>query len=101
MLVGPKGSRIQPSDGGGTLSEVWRRLLAVIMKVGQQSLAIFITSMFLARLMGALLDQVGRNHFSMFWVNLLGATILVGVAYSVAWIKTQPWKPRKTANAAS
>ena len=59
----------------------------LILKVGQQSLPIFITSMFLARLMGWALDQMGRDLATMWLVNLSGAAILVITAYSVGWIK--------------
>ncbi len=94
VLVGPKGARIQPSGGPGFLARSWTVVLAVIMKVGQQSLAVFIGSMFLARLLGVLLDVVGRNHFSMFWVNAFGIFLVIAVAYGAGWFKSQPWKKR-------
>ncbi|PSL19067.1 OpgC family protein [Shimia abyssi] len=94
VLVGPKGARIQPGTGTGWVTKTWTVLLAVIMKVGQQSLAVFVSSMYLARLMGVVLDNVGRTHFSMLWVNLLGFAIIIAVAYGVAWFKSQPWKKR-------
>ncbi|MEM6636741.1 MAG: OpgC domain-containing protein [Pseudomonadota bacterium] len=93
VLVGPKGSRIQPT-GMSWPARSWRVILRVIMKVGQQSLAVFIASMYLARLLGALFDQVGRTHFSMLYVNALGFALIIGVAYSAAWLKSQPWKVR-------
>lgn len=92
VLVGPKGANILPSDGMSVLVRLWRSVLAIIMKVGQQSLAVFIGSMYLARLLGALLDQVGRNAINMAWVNLLGFALIIGVAYGAAWFKSQPWK---------
>ncbi|MEM8582518.1 MAG: OpgC domain-containing protein, partial [Pseudomonadota bacterium] len=95
VVAGPMGHRLKPRDASGLVASAWQSLVAVIMKVGQQSLAVFIASMFLARLLGALLDQVGRTHFSMLWVNLLGAMIIAGIAYLVAWYKSQPWKPKK------
>ncbi|KCV82140.1 hypothetical protein ATO10_09853 [Actibacterium atlanticum] len=95
VLVGPNGDNIRATDGPGLLHSTWRAVLAMIMKVGQQSLAVFISSMFLARLLGVLFDQVGRNAFSMFWVNLLGFALIVGVAYGTAWFKSSPWKPKK------
>ena len=100
VLAGPMGARLQPKDADRALSGIWQALLTVIMKVGQQSLAVFIASMFLARLMGALLDQVGRTHVSMLWVNLLGALLIVGVAYLAAWYKSAPWKTKRSPNAA-
>ncbi len=99
VLAGPMGRRLKPQSQG-FFATAWLAVVAVIMKVGQQSLAVFIASMFLARLMGALLDQVGRTHFSMLWVNLLGAMIIIGVAYLVAWYKKTPWKPKRPPNAA-
>ena len=94
VLVGPKGARIMPGDGGGWLRQIWRVVLAVIMKVGQQSLAVFVASMYLARLLGALFDQVGRTHWTILWVNLLGFALIIGVAYGAGWFKSQPWRKR-------
>lgn len=99
VLAGRNGDRLKPSDPASHVGHIWQRLITVILKVGQQSLAVFIASMFLARLMGALLDQVGRTHFSMLWVNLLGAAIIVGVAYGASYYKSRPWKKRSGANA--
>ncbi|MEL6168667.1 MAG: OpgC domain-containing protein [Pseudomonadota bacterium] len=98
VAVGPQGSRLV-SRGTGVAASVWRGLLGIILKVGQQSLAVFVTSMFLARLLGVALDVLGRNHFSMAVVNLTGMAILVGVAYGVAWFKGQPWRHRRAADA--
>ncbi|MEM1273649.1 MAG: OpgC domain-containing protein [Pseudomonadota bacterium] len=78
-----------------------RGLMALILKVGQQSLPIFITSMFLARLMGVAFDVLGRSHGTMILVNGTGALILVAVAYSVGWIKAQPWKRQRGAGNAA
>ncbi|MEM8539081.1 MAG: OpgC domain-containing protein, partial [Pseudomonadota bacterium] len=94
VLVGPKGDNIQPR-GDGLGSQVWTVILKWIMKVGQQSLAVFITSMYLARLLGALFDQVGRTHFSMLWVNALGFAIIITIAFGAGWFKSQPWKKKR------
>jgi hypothetical protein len=94
VLVGPKGAHIQPRDGSTTLSRIWSALLAIIMKVGQQSLAVFIGSMYLAVLLGVLFDQIGRTPWSMLWVNALGFCLIIGVAYGAAWFKSQPWKKK-------
>ncbi|MEM6761134.1 MAG: OpgC domain-containing protein [Pseudomonadota bacterium] len=98
IAVGEAGKRILPPQTGGVLAELWRRMLAVIMKVGQQSLAVFITSMFLARLLGVALDVLGRNSlFNQLLVNLTGFAILIAVAYGVGWFKSQPWRKKRTA----
>lgn len=94
VAVGPKGKRILPPQVGGALATIWRGALAVIMKVGQQSLAVFITSMFLARLLGVALDTLGRTHLTMALVNLAGFAILIGAAYGAGWFKSHPWRKR-------
>jgi hypothetical protein len=94
LAVGPKGRRLLPPEGTGAGPRIWRNLLAIIMKVGQQSLAVFVASMFLAQLLGVLLDQVGRSAGTMLLVNVIGFTMLVAVAYMAGWFKSQPWRPR-------
>ena len=95
VLVGPKGDNIQPrGDGLGARS--WTVILKVIMKVGQQSLAVFIASMYIARILGAIFDQVGKTHFTMLWVNALGFTLIIAVAFGAGWFKSQPWKKKRS-----
>ena len=84
IAVGEAGKRILPPQTGGVLADIWRRLLAIIMKVGQQSLAVFITSMFTARLLGVALDVLGRDSLAnQIFVNFIGFLTLVLVAYGV------------------
>ncbi|WP_295314101.1 OpgC domain-containing protein [Roseobacter sp.] len=98
IAVGEAGRRILPPQAGGAAAEAWRRILAVIMKVGQQSLAVFITSMFTARLLGVMLDTLGRGSIaSQLFVNAVGFAVLIGVAYGVGWFKSQPWRRKKAA----
>ena len=66
----------------------------LVHKVGQQSLAVFLTSIVLSRFCGFILDIIGKTWGTMFLVNGLGFLVLIGVAYLVGWIKTNPWKPR-------
>ena len=91
VAVGPMGARL--SD--------WGRLTVVvdvIRKVGQQSLAVFLASLFLAQFAGFVLDQWGRSWTTTGIVTLAGFAALIAVAYAVAWFKTQPWrnKPSQT-----
>jgi hypothetical protein len=95
VAVGPKGVRLLPSNTASLLAPVWRATLAIIMKVGQQSLAIFITSMFLARLMGVAFDVLGRTVWTMALVNAVGFAILIATAYGAGWFKSQPWRARR------
>lgn len=92
VLVGAKGHRLLPPTGSGWVTTVWQVVLSVIMKVGQQSLAVFVASMFMARLLGFVLDQMGRTHFSMLVVNAVGFALVILVAYVAGWFKSQPWR---------
>ena len=79
---------------------IWGKTVKVIQKVGQQSLAVFLTSMVLARFMGIVRDQIAPRPSAPKDVNLvfilISFAILIGVAYLVAWFKSTPWKKPKT-----
>lgn len=96
VAAGEGGARLKVS-GDGTLARLWRGLLAMILKVGQQSLAVFVFSMFFARLSGFVMDQVdgGRTTWNMTLANFVGFGALIAVAYSVAWFKSHPWRVAK------
>ncbi len=93
LAAGEGGRRLA---GGGA----WGRFVAIVRKVGQQSLAVFLASMVLAQVAGALLDVTGRNFVSVPLVNVAGFVILVGVAYIAAFFKSEPWR-KPPAQAAS
>ncbi|MEM9756072.1 MAG: OpgC domain-containing protein, partial [Pseudomonadota bacterium] len=95
VLVGPNGRNLTAPSEDSLAGRAWHSLLAIILKVGQQSLAVFVMSMFLARLMGVAFDVIGRTAATMVLVNFAGAAILVATAYSVGWFKSQPWRARK------
>ena len=88
-------------EGGRRLaaSGAWGMTVAVIRKVGQQSLPIFLTGMVAAQAAGALLDVTGRSALALAAVNLGGFALLIAVAYTVAWFKSQPWRRQQQANA--
>lgn len=95
VLVGEGGSRII-AKGPGIAARIWDRIVTTLMKIGQQSLAVFVFSMILARLNGFWLDQWGRDvTWHTVFVNLIGVALLVGVAYGVGWIKSQPWRVKR------
>ena len=96
VLAGDKGKNLL-ARGSSALASGWSGLLAVILKVGQQSLAVFITSMFLARVMGFVMDLAGRGTATVWLVNIAGGAILVLVAYSAGWFKSQPWRSKGAA----
>lgn len=91
VAAGDKGDRLL-AQGNGMIARIWKRCLAIILKVGQQSLAAFVVSMFTARLMGFSIDVLGRDTGTVLLVNLAGACILTGTAYGAGWFKSQPWR---------
>ena len=95
VLAGDRGDNLL-SRGESTLAQGWRGVLAVILKVGQQSLAVFVASMFLARFLGFWLDIYGRSIPVTTLINLIGIVLLVVVAYGAGWFKSQPWRARGT-----
>ena len=85
VAVGPMGARLN-------VGTWWPAIVGVIRKVGQQSLAVFVTSMILARFMGVVFDVYGKDFMVMTLTNLGGFAILIAVAYFMSWIKGSPWK---------
>ena len=81
-------------DGGHRLfaEGIPGRIITMFRTVGQQSLAVFITSIVLAQILVMVLDVVERTHWSMVYVNLFGFACLVAVAKVVTWYKSEPWR---------
>ncbi|PWE34443.1 hypothetical protein DDZ14_01280 [Maritimibacter sp. 55A14] len=94
VAAGSGGHRLK-ADPRGMLGAAWGRLLRWILKVGQQSLAVFITSMWLARILGVWLDEAGRNLPTFWLVNVTGCAVLIAVAYVAGWFKSHPWRKPK------
>ena len=94
VAVGPRGDRIRPR-GTGWIALAWSPVLAIIMKVGQQSLAVFVFSMFIARFLGVAFDTLGRTHLTMLAVNLAGFAAITACAYIAGWFKSHPWRAKK------
>jgi len=92
--VGENGRRLHAS-GDGIGARFWRWLMTQIVKVGQQSLAVFVFSMAVARLIGVAFDELGRSIGVVAAGNLIGFGMLIGVAYLAGWFKSQPWRSRK------
>lgn len=93
VIAGDKGNNLLP--GTGVLGRIWDRCLKLILKVGQQSLAVFVVSMFLARFSGFVMDVLGRDTLTVVMVNIAGMGVLVIVAYAAGWFKSTPWKVKK------
>jgi hypothetical protein len=76
-------------------------IVRLVCKVGQQSLAIFLTGLVLSFSGSVLLNLLGRDYFTVPMVNLGGMGLLVITAYVVAWFKSVPWKAPSPAAAAT
>jgi hypothetical protein len=85
VAVGPGGVRLRRDGWAG-------EAVALICRVGQQSLAVFAASMVMARVLGAVLNLAGNGPFAALLVNLAGFAIIIGVARVAAYFKGQPWK---------
>jgi hypothetical protein len=79
-------------------SGAWGHFVGIVQKVGQQSLAVFMTSMVLAQISGAVLDFIGRLPLTFALVNITGFGVLIVIAYVTAWYKSQPWRGPKPAS---
>ncbi|MGB5863628.1 MAG: OpgC domain-containing protein [Sulfitobacter sp.] len=93
VMAGDKGNNLL-AHGSSLAARAWDRVLQIILKVGQQSLAVFIVSMFTARVMGFVMDLTGRDTATTLLVNLGGGMILVATAYGASWFKSQPWRTK-------
>ena len=94
VAAGEGGSRLAAA-GAGTGAQIWHIILKIITKVGQQSLAVFVFSMAVARLLGFVLDQIGRTPATVLLINLMGFAMIIAVAYIAAWFKSHPWRSKR------
>lgn len=90
-IAGDGGRRLIATGRRG-IPFVWRWLVTFITKVGQQSLAVFVVSMVLGRVLGMLMDQTERSVAVVTTANLCGWALLIVAAYTAGWFKSQPWK---------
>jgi len=67
----------------------------ILTRVGQQSLAVFASSIVLARVLGALLNALGSGFWASLFVNVLGFFCIYAIANLVAFSKSEPWKTPK------
>ncbi len=68
------------------------RLARPVIRVGQQALATFMSSMAVAWIMGMFLDVVGRDGLTVSAANVIGLASVFAVAYLVGWYKREPWR---------
>jgi hypothetical protein len=88
LAAGPRSSKGAPttrSSRSGVLVDIAR-------KVGQQSLAVFLASLFLAQTAGTAMNVVGHSYLSVAIINFIGFAGLFAVALIAGWFKSSPWK---------
>jgi len=68
----------------------------IVRRVGQQSLAVFLTGIVAAQLLGLMVDRIGAGPVAYALANLLGAATLIGAALVAGWYRSPPWTRRPT-----
>jgi hypothetical protein len=67
-----------------------------IRKVGQQSLAVFISSLVIAQFIGMVFRGLGSSWHVVLIGNLAGFAALIAVAHLASWFKSNPWRKPAT-----
>ena len=67
-------------------------LTHILSRVGQHSLAVFASSIVLARILGAVLNQLGSGFWATLFVNALGFFCIYAVAKIASFAKSEPWR---------
>ena len=96
---GVAGRNLMPA-GARLAGRIWGVVVAQVSKIGQQSLAVFLFSMVLARILGVVYDVTGRTTWTEVIVgNLIGVGLLLVCAYVCGWFKSHPWRVKTPATA--
>jgi hypothetical protein len=79
-----------------SLIQPWRGRLDsgaghLLVLIGRQSLACFVASVVLARLLGAVADAAGRSEPVVALLNLTGFALILATAVVAGWFKSAPW----------
>jgi hypothetical protein len=75
-----------------TRTPLMQNLTRIFSRVGQQSLAVFASSIVLARVLGAMLNELGSGFWASLFINVLGFFCIYGIANLVAFTKSEPWR---------
>lgn len=79
-----------------SLIEPWRDRLDrgaghLLILIGRQSLAAFLASVMLARVLGTVADAAGRGETVLALLNLSGFALILATAIAVGWFKSASW----------
>ncbi len=73
------------------------RALSPVIRIGQQTLAVFLCSVPLSWGLGMAMDVLGHGALTVAALNLLGLAAAVAIATVAAWFKSAPWQARRAA----
>src|SRR5207253_11373246 len=79
---------ILAGEGGRRLSGA---LVREASRVGRQTLPVFLSGLVLAQALGAALDFSSRSVLTVAVANLGGCALLMLVAATAEWFKSEPW----------
>ncbi|MGI9407882.1 MAG: OpgC family protein [Hyphomicrobiaceae bacterium] len=77
------------------------RVVETVKQVGQQSLAVFLVSLVIARLAGIWLITTDRGFLIVALINFTGFAILIATARITGWYKSTPWKSKPAGQVSS
>ena len=78
------------------------RVAEALRRLGQQSLAVFMAGLVLSFVASTALNLLGRSYWSVPLVNITGIALLLLLARTTAFFKSQPWsKPVKASDRAA
>ena len=67
-------------------------IVELIRRVGTQTLAVFVTSLIAAPILGIILLQAGANFFTVAVANIAGMLMLIAGGRLTGWFKSSPWR---------
>jgi hypothetical protein len=73
-------------------------LALLIVKVGRQSLATFLTSLVAARIASLAFHLLGTGFLVSLLINLAGVAVVLATALTVGWFKSSPWNALRPMN---
>ncbi len=73
----------------------------VIIRVSQQSLAVFLASLVTARAASVAFQLFGTHAWVTWAVNLTGVAVVIGVAGIARWFRSAPWQKPQSEREAS
>ncbi len=69
-------------------------VVEIVRKVGTQTLAVFLTSLIAAPVLGIFIERMGHGFPIVLVANVLGIAILIAAGRMTGWFKSSPWRAR-------